>query len=282
MQTTKVRKGTSETHGDGSHPGDPHDMRAFLKRFALRGRDPAVADENLYRYCGNDPVNATDPAGLAPPSDAAPKAAPVKSFNIIVAQYLLPWDDPKKRKFGVTGDFGGASASFIFGVPKGTNGFAIQEVTIEYHVTHKVGDGNEHEYTPEELAKAYPKNGIEPKEVKYYEAWPIKDGLVLSWAATTKKGFAVDGFETPDFGPVSKGDCTKGSVKITGVVKAVAIPKLPDTFKAGNVKAAVGLPSTTTMPGFWNDIQGGATHALTTEWDGYRGEESPTKRTVTP
>jgi hypothetical protein len=39
-------------------------MRVFLKRFALRGRDPAVADENLYRYCENDPVNATDAAGL--------------------------------------------------------------------------------------------------------------------------------------------------------------------------------------------------------------------------
>jgi len=27
-------------------------------------RDPAVADENLYRYCGNDPLDATDPSGL--------------------------------------------------------------------------------------------------------------------------------------------------------------------------------------------------------------------------
>jgi hypothetical protein len=37
-----------------------------LKQFALRGRDPAVADDNLYRYCGDEPTEATDPSGLAP------------------------------------------------------------------------------------------------------------------------------------------------------------------------------------------------------------------------
>jgi hypothetical protein len=27
-------------------------------------RDPIEADSNLYRYCGNDPIGATDPSGL--------------------------------------------------------------------------------------------------------------------------------------------------------------------------------------------------------------------------
>jgi hypothetical protein len=37
---------------------------SFLDGVAFLGRDPAVADENLYRYCGNSPINATDPSGL--------------------------------------------------------------------------------------------------------------------------------------------------------------------------------------------------------------------------
>ena len=37
--------------------------RVFVRRFAPRGRDPAVADENLYRYCDNEPTEATDPSG---------------------------------------------------------------------------------------------------------------------------------------------------------------------------------------------------------------------------
>ena len=81
MQTTTMHRGTSETQRGGSHPRDAHDMRVFLKRFALRGRDPAVGDENLYRYCGDDPLNATDPSGLdpTPPSDF-PSSGAVRTY----------------------------------------------------------------------------------------------------------------------------------------------------------------------------------------------------------
>ena len=40
------------------------DTALFVRRFAPRGRDPAQADENLYRYCDNEPTEATDPSGL--------------------------------------------------------------------------------------------------------------------------------------------------------------------------------------------------------------------------
>ena len=63
MQTT-MRYGTAESQRGDSRLGRPRDMRAFLKRFALRGRDPAVADENLYRYCADDPTDVIDPTGL--------------------------------------------------------------------------------------------------------------------------------------------------------------------------------------------------------------------------
>lgn len=37
----------------------------FVRRFALRGRDPLQTDMNLYRYCGDDPVGLVDPTGQA-------------------------------------------------------------------------------------------------------------------------------------------------------------------------------------------------------------------------
>src|SRR5271166_2415089 len=63
MQTTMMPYETSGSRRVRSHFGLPDDARAFIKRFALRGRDPAVADENLYRYCENEPTDATDPSG---------------------------------------------------------------------------------------------------------------------------------------------------------------------------------------------------------------------------
>jgi hypothetical protein len=63
MQTTTTKHETSESRRGGNRPDDPQDMQAFLRRFALRGRDPAQGDENLYRYCSDEPIDATDPSG---------------------------------------------------------------------------------------------------------------------------------------------------------------------------------------------------------------------------
>jgi len=38
-------------------------LEGFFKRYTLRGRDAAKADENLYRYCGDGPTDGTDPSG---------------------------------------------------------------------------------------------------------------------------------------------------------------------------------------------------------------------------
>lgn len=57
METVITRKGS---RFDGTLEID-----GFFKRFILRGRDPAIADENLYRYCENEPLTRTDPTGLA-------------------------------------------------------------------------------------------------------------------------------------------------------------------------------------------------------------------------
>ena len=66
MPPTMIPYGTSESQHTGWPSGVPDNTRAFLKRFALRGRDPAQADENLYRYCENMPTEATDPSGNSP------------------------------------------------------------------------------------------------------------------------------------------------------------------------------------------------------------------------
>lgn len=63
MKTMAMRHRTIESLPGGSSTNDPYDMRVMLRQFALRGRDPAVADENLYRYCVDTPTDATDPTG---------------------------------------------------------------------------------------------------------------------------------------------------------------------------------------------------------------------------
>ena len=65
MPTTFTCNGASRSQGAGSHRVLADEAKSFVKRFAPRGRDPAVADENLYRYCGDDPIEATDPSGEA-------------------------------------------------------------------------------------------------------------------------------------------------------------------------------------------------------------------------
>ena len=87
MQTTLTRCVRKSSQRAGSRAGGAPDTGGFLKQFALRGRDPAVADENLYRYCGNEPTEATDPSGLAdaPPNahfDVTNRLSDVRSFVV--------------------------------------------------------------------------------------------------------------------------------------------------------------------------------------------------------
>jgi uncharacterized protein YqgV (UPF0045/DUF77 family) len=62
-----------------------------LKQFALRGRDPAVADDNLYRYCGDEPTEATDPSGMAGPT-LVPKQEASPTKHRIVISYFIPFN----------------------------------------------------------------------------------------------------------------------------------------------------------------------------------------------
>ncbi len=72
MQTTITRDGASKSQSARRRFAYLDDTTIFVRRFAPRGRDPAVADENLYRYCENEPTEATDPSGLVldPTGDA--------------------------------------------------------------------------------------------------------------------------------------------------------------------------------------------------------------------
>ena len=72
MPTTMTPCGSRHSRQAGNRAVKPDRTRDFVRRFALRGRDPAVADENLYRYCGDDPTDGTDPSGLAELVQGAP------------------------------------------------------------------------------------------------------------------------------------------------------------------------------------------------------------------
>ena len=84
METTITRCGRRSSQLGGSYPRCTPDIEGFFKRFTLRGRNPAVADENLYRYCENDPTDAIDPTGLAE-IPAAPELKPdqAKTYPVL-------------------------------------------------------------------------------------------------------------------------------------------------------------------------------------------------------
>lgn len=67
-------------------------------------QDPAAADENLYRYCGNAPTDGTDPSGLAAPRPVPP-AVPTpdgeKQFLIDLGQWLKDNGGIRKTSRGV-------------------------------------------------------------------------------------------------------------------------------------------------------------------------------------
>ena len=63
MPKTLTPNGVRKPRRDNSCLPSPDDMRSFLRQFALRGRDPAVADENLYRYVGSNPEDYVDWSG---------------------------------------------------------------------------------------------------------------------------------------------------------------------------------------------------------------------------
>ena len=65
MQTTMLPQRTRKSQCTSGRTGDVRPMQSLLAGHALQGRDPAQADENLYRYCENEPTQATDPSGLA-------------------------------------------------------------------------------------------------------------------------------------------------------------------------------------------------------------------------
>lgn len=94
MSMTITRYTRKSSVSGGNPVCESPNAEGFFKRYTLRGRDPAVADENLYRYCVNDPNNATDPTGLA--ADQKPRSE--ASARARELERLLPdWLDMLKK-----------------------------------------------------------------------------------------------------------------------------------------------------------------------------------------
>lgn len=78
MITTLIRHQSKPSRPLGGNPGrEPAPERLFT-RLAFRGRDPAAADVNLYRYCRGNAAIRTDPLGLVSigPEPVLPKLEP--------------------------------------------------------------------------------------------------------------------------------------------------------------------------------------------------------------
>ena len=81
-------------------------------------RDPAQSSPNLYCYCGNDPIDQTDPSGMVVNNEASwtapynpcrgPAMPPCMAYRLLLTtnlSFLLPAEGPGIRRFrrGPTG-----------------------------------------------------------------------------------------------------------------------------------------------------------------------------------
>jgi len=73
VTTTRKKKDSAERTANGvangvcTLPSKVHNVSLTLRPSTgdYMTRDPAQSDENLYRYCGNDPINEIDPSGMS-------------------------------------------------------------------------------------------------------------------------------------------------------------------------------------------------------------------------
>ena len=95
--------------------------------------DPAAADENLYRYCGNDPTDGTDPSGLVIEKELPTKEG-VVSYNgsELNKELHLVYSDKGEKHFGfvVVPTTGNDAFTATFQVAKVEDGNATDLVGI--------------------------------------------------------------------------------------------------------------------------------------------------------
>jgi hypothetical protein len=189
-------------------------MRGFLTRFALRGRDPAVADENLYRYCGDGPMGATDPTGMAD-----------VGLTVSTLRPAVPLDD-----YGMTMQ----QARFAV-ADKTANGWIIQRVRVTYRV-YKNG-------------QLFGSNVQRPGE--FWEAWQVVNGTIYAGRKNTlgTNVHHADTWGIPGFGRGSE-----GGYRIEGWIMFYPSGSAVDPGTWGQSKSATSpLPTTYTLPKGWQE-----------------------------
>ena len=170
MQTTVTRYVPKSSQLGGSHTDGTPDIEGFFKRFTLRGRDPAMADENLYRYCDNSPTDATDPSGEVETKlvNQDPKSG--NATGIISITTTEPF------KPGPNGDFRwgikwSLKADDQIEGGDGSQAFVLQEVTYRV-VVRNLASGKD---ITKEQAPSWFKERAQfddgSYEVKLWEAW---------------------------------------------------------------------------------------------------------------
>jgi len=240
------------------HPG--------LGRFMQRDVLGYVDGMSLYQYVGSNPIVRTDPTGGCsnPPGTQSNSVQFAPGIRVVTKGTALS-------------DCGQAIYQVQWSIPQqfqGNQGWIVQHANVNFNVTDCQGKAID--------VKKHTKGATDPAWWPLWEAWEFTPGgNVWVGASSSATLHTADTYGTPDFG-----DCTKGSIALTGDARGVTNYQLPNQFQVKNAPPTLALPATNQAPPGWNQAGAGTAHNMTVTWDCCKtpkgGLNQKTQVTTTP
>jgi RHS repeat-associated protein len=202
---------------------------------------------NLYSFADNDGVGKVDHLGLVPALEAPKTVAGPTAGNCGQFTWTIQW---------------------LLNINSDAGGWIIQNVSVAFSVTDCDDDAID--------VKKATSGAVDPAWWPLWEAWEVAEGSNTTTYADA--GDVMDDtYAMPSFG-----DCTRGTITITGSADYYEGLTLPSSFVATDKPPAYILPSTQTNPNLGAG-SGAVQHSVTLSWNCCPSDDDDTTTyTTTP